>query len=307
MNDLPVSLVVVTAAALGLDRLLGEPRLHPLVWFGHAATRVEARLNIDASRLTGTLALGLLVVPLAVSIYALQSIVARWPTVDLVFGILVLMFVIGWQSMKEHAHAVSRPLVQRDMQGARQALSMIVSRDTHDMNPEQVAGSVIESILENGHDSVFASIFWFALAGPVGAIVHRLVNTLDAMWGYRSERFDRFGWAAARLDDALGYIPARLTAVSYAICGHTSTALRCWREQAPQHKSPNAGVVMATGAGALGISIGGPTRYDGVLQDKPLLGHGNRATDKHINASVNLVHRALGVWLAVFAVIGLAT
>jgi adenosylcobinamide-phosphate synthase len=214
-------------------------------------------------------------------------------------NIAVLYFVIGWQSMKQHALAISNPLLNNDLNNARFHLSMVVSRDTSQMGESQIVGSTVESILENGHDCVFASLFWFLVLGPAGALLHRLSNTLDAMWGYKNERYLRFGWFAARLDDVLGYLPARLTGVSYALSGSCKAALASWCKQMGQHKSPNAGLVMASGAGALGLIIGGPAIYDGVNHDKPYLGTGTQAQTTDIQRSIRLVEKALIVWLGV--------
>jgi adenosylcobinamide-phosphate synthase len=139
------------------------------------------------------------------------------------------------------------------------------------------------------------------VAGAPGVVLYRLANTLDAMWGYRSARFAGFGWAAARIDDVLNWIPARLTAMSYALLGHTADALRCWRTQAPQWSSPNAGPVMASGAGSLRVQLGGIARYDGIDEARPALGVGNAASADDIQRALALVSRTLWLWLAVLS------
>jgi adenosylcobinamide-phosphate synthase len=121
---------------------------------------------------------------------------------------------------------------------ARQHVGWMVSRQTEDLDAAGVASACLESTLENGNDAIFGALFWFALLGGPGALLFRLANTLDAMWGYRNPRFADFGWAAARIDDLLNFIPARLTALSYALCGRTRSALRCWREQGRELEEP---------------------------------------------------------------------
>jgi adenosylcobinamide-phosphate synthase len=184
---------------------------------------------------------------------------------------------------------------------ARALAARIVSRDLRDADEEAIARAAVESALENGSDAVFAPLFWLVVAGAPGVVLYRLANTLDAMWGYRSARFAGFGWAAARIDDVLNWIPARLTAMSYALLGHTADALRCWRTQAPQWSSPNAGPVMASGAGSLRVQLGGIARYDGIDEARPALGVGNAASADDIQRALALVSRTLWLWLAVLS------
>jgi adenosylcobinamide-phosphate synthase len=143
------------------------------------------------------------------------------------------------------------------------------------------------------------------LAGAPGCMLYRLSNTLDAMWGYRNQRYHDFGWAAARLDDLLNYIPARLTALSYAYLGDTRKALLCWRTQAKAWKSPNAGPVMASGAGALGICLGGAACYGGNWQHRPQLGQGRLPEAGDIYRTLGLVRGAVGLWLNLLLTIAL--
>ncbi len=158
-------------------------------------------------------------------------------------------------------------------------------------------------MLENGNDAIFGTLFWFALLGGPGALLFRLANTLDAMWGYRTERFNLFGRFAARFDDALNWLPARLTALSYALLGKTRTAFNCWRVQAPGWDSPNAGPVMAAGAGSLGIALGGAAIYHGQEEIRPPLGQGPAPVAADLYRAITLVKRSLWLWLSILFII----
>jgi len=292
-----VSTLAAVLLALALDALLGEPRRwHPLVGFGRLAQALELRFNRRSNRfarMSGLLCWAVLVLP-PVALCALQLPAPA----DTLFGALVLYFALGARSLAEHARAVAEPLLRGELMAARRALAMIVSRDTAALGESGVAAATCESVLENGNDAVFGALFWFVVAGAPGAMLFRLANTLDAMWGYRTPRLRQFGWAAARLDDLLNLIPARLTALSYALAGQCANALHCWRTQAADHDSPNAGPVMAAGAGALGLALGGPAVYHGQLEQRPTLGRGRGATPADIDAALRLMHRALLLWLA---------
>ncbi len=296
--------VVVCAAALLCDRALGEPRHHPLAAFGHIANRLERKLNRgprkNRKKWLGGFAVILLVAVPGLCVYLVQNRISG-SVAGVLFDILVLTVVIGWRSMKEHADDVYSALASGRLPQAREKLSRIVSRETKDMEADEIPGPVIESLLENGNDCLFASLFWYAVLGPAGALVHRLSNTLDAMWGYKTDRFADFGCAAARLDDWLGWVPARLTALCYALSGSFRHAMRAARDQAGKHKSPNGGLVMAAGAGALDIAIGGPAVYHGVREDKVALGVGGRATPADIARAVRLIERSAALWLAGYA------
>ena len=222
---------------------------------------------------------------------------------EVIFSAYILYVAIGWRSLTEHAQAIFVALDKQDMNSARDAVSRIVSRDCDQLNETEVSVAATESVLENGADAIFAAIFWFLIAGVPGVICYRLANTLDAMWGYKNDRFLNFGWAAARFDDALNYFPARLTALSYAIIGHTRYAIRCWFTQAKIWKSPNAGPVMASGAGAIQVSLGGKAVYHGTTHLRPLLGLRlssiTQANSSSIKAACKLVNKALYLWLFV--------
>ena len=313
--------VLCILLALVLDRVLGEPRrAHPLVGFGVLARATEraARQTLMAPTerrlrsadgviraipglVAGTVAWSILVlVPTAV----LALVQARLPDVaQWLLAAIVLYFCVGYRSLEEHCLAVVQPLAHGDLADARRALSMIVSRDTRVLDAEGLSRGTLESLLENGSDAVVAPVFWFAVAGAPGALGYRLANTLDAMWGYRNKTYRHFGWCAAKADDLLNLVPARLCALAYAFAGNTKEALACWSSQAAAHDSPNAGPVMAAGAGALGVRLGGPARYEGVERWRPILGSGSSAQPSDVARALRLLRTALaGLLLLCLAV-----
>lgn len=293
----------IAIAAVVLDFILGEPRrYHPLVGFGWIADKFEAWFNPaimqdkSRQRLMGILALALLLIPFIMLAYWLCHI----QLISMIANTLLLYFAIGHKSLHDHAHAVSSALRNHDATLAKTAASYMVSRDSAAIEP---IPATVESVLENGNDGVFGALFWFFIAGGTGALAFRLANTMDAMWGYKTPRFFYFGWAAARLDDVLDYIPARLTALTYAALGNTQLALRCWKTQAPVWDSPNAGPVMAAGAGALNIKLGGAARYQGEWHQRPLLGAGVHPVLNDIERALTLVRYGVYLWLVAFLII----
>lgn len=305
----PAALGLPLAAIVGvlLDRLFGEVRHgHPLVGFGRLANAIERGLNrfrgVGAPRAVGLLAWALAVLPWAALVAWLRPAGLAGYALDAV----LLYFALGGRALAEHAERVGRDLAAGDLAAAREHVGWIVSRDTRALDESGVAKACVESTLENGNDAVFGALFWFFVAGGPGVVLFRLANTLDAMWGYKTPRFLHFGWAAARLDDALNYLPARLTALSYALFGETRRALACWRRQAPVWESPNAGPVMSSGAGSLGLALGGSAIYHGAVEERPVLGEGRPATHADIPRALKLVRRSLALWLVVYLMGGLA-
>ncbi|BDX03969.1 cobalamin biosynthesis protein CobD [Marinomonas pontica] len=300
-------------AALVLDRLLGEPKSwHPLVWFGRWVDlcRQYCQRPLEASasrqRSTGVLAWCLAVMPWGLILWVLLWVLPTF--LDNILTVLVLYFAIGWQSLREHALAIyqplsSRPLTNEKLDEARLAVSYIVSRDTQNLDESAVAKAGIESVLENGSDAIFAPIFWFLLLGAPGVLLYRLANTLDAMWGYKTPSLLYFGWFAARFDDVLNYVPARLVVYSYAACGQWHRALRSARQPSARWKSPNAGPVMAAGAGALGVQLGGEAVYFGKTESRPILGEGDKPQVKHLKEAILLVDKSVCLWGAVICLL----
>jgi adenosylcobinamide-phosphate synthase len=296
-------MAMLAVAGVVADRVFGEPsRRHPLVAFGKLATRLEARMNTGfRARPAGILAWLVAVVPPVAVSWLLVSVLPF--SLACVVHVVLLWFALGARSLRDHIAPIARALGSGDLATARVLTARIVSRETAHADENALCRAAVESTLENGNDAIFGALFWFVIAGGPGALGFRLANTLDAMWGYRTPRYLRFGWAAARFDDVLNYLPARLTAASYALLGDTRAAWRCWRAQAPSWDSPNAGPVMAAGAGSLNVLIGGTATYHGVAEARPLLGEGMPAMPEHVVAALRLVQRTTVLWLVLLLVL----
>jgi len=278
--------------ALLLDRLAGEPaRFHPLVGFGILAEKIEARLNKGRESTPfsrGIFAWLIAVVPVTFIVYQLNHMTGGiWLSV--LFGWLA----IGWRSLREHGQAVARALASNDLHQARIKTSYLVSRDTSELGETALSKATIESLLENGNDAIIAPIFWLLVLGAPGVVFYRLCNTLDAMWGYHNSRFENFGKFTARVDDLLNYVPARMTALLYVLTGHSQQAWKAWQTQGNHWYSPNAGPVMASGAGALSLRIGGDAVYHGTVKSRIELGFGKQPAVTDIARAIQLVDRSV--------------
>ncbi len=288
-------LVIKILIALLADHWLGEPRrYHPLVGFGHFAAALEQRLNRH-QRAYGLLAWALAIVPWVAITWVISQHLESWAL--WLWEVAILYLAIGRKSLYQHSRQVLQALQKEDLVAARQHTAMMVSRDCGQLSSEGCAKATIESVLENGNDSIFGALLWFVLLGAPGVVLYRLSNTLDAMWGYRTERFEQFGWAAAKIDDGLNYLPARLCAVSYALAGKAHLAFRSWQQDAAKLSSPNGGPVMCAGAGALDVELGGPASYHGTLIQKPEFGGAATVEIRHISVANQLVDRGLSVFL----------
>lgn len=314
---------LIIGAALALDFCFGEPkRYHPLIGFGNVAIWIERKLNQPHLRIgcyiSGLFSWMLLILPITAGLFFSSSFLESTFTETSLFGLplastfniaiemAILYLCIGWKSLVQHVNAIQLALQQNNITLARERTQYIVSRDTGTLNEQQLSQTAIESMLENGNDAIFGCLFWFLVAGAPGAVMYRLANTLDAMWGYRTQRYEQFGWGAAKLDDLLNIIPARLCALSYALLGNTRRALHCWQSQAHLLSSPNGGPVMSSGAGSLQVILGGPTYYHGKLVDKPFFGEGTKPSGNDIHRTINLVDRTVYLWFLVIICSGLA-
>ncbi len=262
-------------AGYAADFAIGDPRRwHPVAGFGGVAARVE-RSVYAPSRARGALFAAVLVALPAAAAEAAARVARRGGPI-----LMALTWAaLGGRSLTREASSIGALLDTGDLMGARAALPALVGRDPEQLDSAGVARAVVESLAENTSDAVVGALLWGALAGPAGVVAYRAVNTLDAMVGYRDERYQEFGWAAARLDDAMSWPAARAGAALAAACapivgGSSIASWRALRRDGAAHPSPNAGRMEAAFAGALGVTLGGPLSYGGRVERRAPLGDG---------------------------------
>jgi adenosylcobinamide-phosphate synthase len=281
-------------AGYAADLVAGDPRRwHPVAGFGRATLALE-RAAYAPTRVRGAAVTAALVAAAALS----AEMLARGVRRNVVLAALTWV-ALGGRSLRREALNVSDLVERGELDRARVALRALCGRDATTLDGAGVCRAAVESVAENTGDAVVGALLWAAIAGPAGVAAYRAANTLDAMVGHRSERYEQFGWAAARLDDVMSWPAARMTAALACVTaplvgGSPLEAAATVRRDGGAHPSPNAGRVEAAFAGALGLSLGGPLSYDGHMESRPRLGQG-RAPD------VEDVHRAARLSLAVGA------
>jgi adenosylcobinamide-phosphate synthase len=307
-------LAVGLAAGVVLDALLGDPRRgHPVAAFGRAAAALEARDYAD-SRLRGTAHAASCVLAGAVPAVLLHRRTRGRPPSQAAAAALTVWAVTGARSLHLAAERSMVALAGNDLASARRVLPSLCGRDPAGLDATEMARAVIESVAENTCDAVVAPLLWGAVAGLPGLAAYRAVNTLDAMVGYRSPRYLRFGWASARLDDVANWVPARVTAALTIACapvntqmvplpgtsaqdppaeghrvpGPAAAAARAVLRDGARHPSPNAGRCEAAFAGALGLRLGGTNVYGGVTEVRPGLGDGRAPEPDDIRRAIRL-------------------
>ncbi len=283
----PSSRAVGILAGWLADLVLADPRrAHPVAGFGAVATALERTTYRDA-RWAGVVHVGVLLSGAALLGVAVERVAGRAGRAAAVWTVL------GGTSLVRTALDLTETLAAGNLSGARRLLPSLCGRDPDALDADGLTRAALESLAENTSDAQVAPLLWAAVGGVPGALVYRAVNTLDAMIGYRSPRYARFGWAAARLDDVANIVPARLTASLVVMCAplvgeSAAGALRVWRRDAARHPSPNAGVVEAAFAGALGVRLGGPTHYPHGLEIRPTLGEGPAPTGNDLRRAMKL-------------------
>ncbi len=278
------------ALGYGADLALGDPRRgHPVAGFGRLALALERRMY-GPSRGRGALYAGALVGGAALGGHLAARLLGRRAALA-----LLTWTALGGRSLRREAAATAALLQRGDLEGARRALPALAGRDASALDEDGVARAVVESVAENTSDAVVGTLLWAALAGPAGAAAYRAANTLDAMVGHRSPHYAEFGWAAARMDDALNWPAARAGAGLTVLCGgRPARTWRVLRRDGRAHPSPNAGRMEAAFAGALGLRLGGPLAYGGIVELRPALGDGRPPVAADI-ARANRLSSRVGV------------
>ncbi len=297
------------AAGVALDALLGDPRRgHPVAAFGRAAAALEARDYAD-SRGRGAAHVAACVLAVAAPAAILHRRTRGRPPCQAAAAALAVWAVTGARSLHHEAERIGLSLHHNDLASAREVLPSLCGRDPSQLDATEITRAVIESVAENTSDAVVAPLLWGAVTGIPGLVAYRAVNTLDAMVGYRSARYDRFGWASARLDDAANWIPARVTAALTAACAPLVTGtnpvkvMQTIRRDGGHHPSPNAGRCEAAFAAALGTRLGGTNVYGGVAEARPELGEEGRAPESEDIRRAVVLSRAVTVSATVLAVL----
>lgn len=307
---------MIVLAGVGLDIILGDPRWlpHPVAgmgWFIKLGEKAVRRLTSSPWGLKlGGLLLSLIIVLASYGFFwaVLKGAYYLNNCLGWALSIFIMSQALAINSLYQHAQAVSVPLRHGNLPKARQALSMIVGRDTADLDEKEIVRGTVETVAENTVDGIIAPLFYGFIGGPPLAMAYKAINTLDSMIGYNNDRYFYLGWAGARLDDIANYVPARLSAILFLLLapftpgGLKGVALTVWRDSS-RHPSPNGGIPEAATAGALQIQLGGCNWYGGMRSDRPLMGQPRAAlSPKHIGQSLLLMIAVslLGVVLGVF-------
>jgi adenosylcobinamide-phosphate synthase len=281
------------AAGLVADRLLGEPPTawHPIAWFGSVMGHLEPRIHADRRRN------GVAYTTAGVALGVGAGLAMRRITGPTAATAVATGLAVAGRMLDEEATRIGDRLLAGDLEGARGALRSLVGRSPDDLDEASVSRAVIESVAENSVDAVTAAAFWALVGGAPAVLAYRAINTMDAMVGHHNARYERFGWASARLDDLANWLPARLSALwvltpLLARSPEPAALLRTVRRQASVHPSPNGGLIEAAYAHRLGVTLGGTNRYGTRDEHRGLLGDGPAAGPADIERAVTLRRRA---------------
>jgi adenosylcobinamide-phosphate synthase len=314
--------LLLVVAALLLDAVIGDPDWlwrrapHPVVWIGNGIGWLERKLNRESwpkqrRRLTGVLTV-LIIVGSSALIGALLADLLQGHWIGFIIEALIASTLIAQRSLYQHVARVHHAFAEGGLPAARKAVAMIVGRDPERLDQSGVTRAAIESTAENFSDGIVAPVFWLALLGLPGLIAYKAINTADSMIGHRTDRYTDFGWAAARLDDLVNLVPARLSGFLVALAapvvrGSIATALKTMWHDARKHRSPNAGWPESAMAGALGIALSGPRVYaEGAANDPYLNADGRVADPDDIRRALRVYASACALEVLIYALLALA-
>ncbi|MBR1726099.1 MAG: cobalamin biosynthesis protein CobD [Muribaculaceae bacterium] len=307
MNELQLLSILPLTVGWALDIVVGDPaRLpHPVVWFGQIIGWGEHRLNHGAHRMAKG---ALMAVGLILMVFAIWTLV-RWlipnPWVKCALDAVVVFYCLAGSTLIREVREVFLAL-DRSLEQGRRQVARIVGRDTSQLTAQEVRTAALETLAENLSDGVIAPLFWFALLGTPGMLAYKMINTLDSMIGYRTERYRQFGCWAARIDDVANYIPARLTALLMVLVSGRPALLRFVWRNGRRHASPNSGYPEAALAGILDCRFGGPHYYFGELFDKPYIGENDRPlTTADMDTAVR-INRAAEILMVIIVIVTLS-
>ncbi|MBY4129881.1 cobalamin biosynthesis protein [Rhodococcus fascians] len=296
----------------GLDRVFADPkRWHPVAGFGTTALHVERCLYRDSRAAGAVHAVTLIGATTALGIYCSRAAARLGAPAEIALVAAATWAALGGTSLSAVGGRMADHLDSDDLTDARALLPSLCGRDPESLDSDGLARAALESIAENTSDAAVGVLVWGALAGVPGILAYRASNTLDAMVGYRSEKYLRFGWASARIDDVLNLIPARATGVATVLAaplvgGSCAQAAKMWRRDASKHPSPNAGVAEAAAAGALGLRLGGRTQYRHGVENRPTLGDGPSPTARDLRRAVTLSARVQELSVIASAILAVA-
>ncbi|WP_391207424.1 adenosylcobinamide-phosphate synthase CbiB [Psychrobacillus sp. L4] len=308
--------IIAIAIGLLVDRIIGDPPNwpHPVRWIGSLISKLTDWLNKGRARKEKGFLLVILVV--GITFFSTVAILIGAYSIHIWVGIAVESILIAsglaQKSLKEAAMDVYKPLMAKDLPTARQKLSWIVGRDTEELDEKEITRGVVETVSENISDGITAPLFYaFLLAGAPGLWLYKAINTLDSMVGYKNEKYEKFGFAAAKLDDIANYIPSRLTGYIIMLWGKKESVLPFWERMkgwwldAKKHPSPNSGYLEAATAYQLGIQLGGVNTYKGVVSNRALMGIGEvTLTPRHIVSTISHLNTAVFLFWLWMMVIG---
>ena len=297
-------LAAVIEAVAGYPDAIYRAIGHPVTWIGRLIAWCDRAWNSERRSFEMRRLAGVATVLLLLLVSVLAGLAIEWALPHVVLVAIVASSLLAQRSLDAHVAAVAEALEKGGLEAGRHAVSMIVGRDTGQLDEAAVSRAAIESLAENFSDGVVAPLFWMAVAGLPGAIAYKAINTADSMIGHKSDRHLAFGWAAARLDDLVNLPASRLAALWLVLAGLSwRAATTVWRD-AGKHDSPNAGWPEAAMAGALGLRLNGPRIYDGEMTDHPWVGDGRaEATAADIRAALRIYRTACAIQIILLAIL----